>query len=57
MEEAAESGVAKAKAAEEAAKLLEDEEDETAELQHLGIDPEDHTLTLHLYFNDDLTEG
>jgi len=32
-------------------------EDETAELQHLGIDPDDHTLTLHLYFNDDLTES
>ncbi len=31
--------------------------DEAAELQHLGVDPDDHTLTLHLYFNDDLTES
>jgi hypothetical protein len=31
-------------------------EDEAQELRHLQIDPDDHILTLHLYYNDDLTE-
>mmetsp|Transcript_12515 Transcript_12515/g.22095 ORF Transcript_12515/g.22095 Transcript_12515/m.22095 type:complete len:241 (-) Transcript_12515:80-802(-) len=31
--------------------------DETEEFMRLGIDPEDHTPVIHLYFNDDLTEA
>ncbi len=27
------------------------------EMLHLGIDPDDHVPTLHIYFNDDLTEA
>mmetsp|Transcript_36365 Transcript_36365/g.77383 ORF Transcript_36365/g.77383 Transcript_36365/m.77383 type:complete len:229 (-) Transcript_36365:85-771(-) len=31
--------------------------DETEELVKLGIDPDDHIPVIHLYFDDDLTEG
>jgi len=27
------------------------------EMHYLGIDPDDHVPTLHIYFNDDLTEA
>lgn len=30
---------------------------ETAEFLDLNLDPDDHIVTLHLYFNDDLTEA
>jgi len=30
---------------------------ETEEFLNLGLDPDDHIITLHLYFNDDLTEA
>lgn len=41
------------------AKTLEENgmKDETEEFQRLGIDPDDHTPVIHLYFNDDLTEA
>ncbi len=31
--------------------------DQDLEFLDLGMDPDDHIVTLHLYFNDDLTEG
>merc|ERR1711959_533914 len=31
--------------------------DESEEMERLGIDPDDHIPSLHLYFNDDLTEA
>jgi hypothetical protein len=31
--------------------------DETEEFHRLGIDPDDHIPTIHLYFDDDLTEA
>mmetsp|Transcript_9861 Transcript_9861/g.24373 ORF Transcript_9861/g.24373 Transcript_9861/m.24373 type:complete len:90 (-) Transcript_9861:342-611(-) len=32
-------------------------EDQDSDFLDLGMDPDDHIITLHLYFNDDLTEG
>jgi len=31
--------------------------DQDQEFLDLGMDPDDHIVTLHIYFNDDLTEG
>ncbi|CEM31905.1 unnamed protein product [Vitrella brassicaformis CCMP3155] len=31
--------------------------DDSEELQSIGLDPDDHVPVIHLYFNDDLTEG
>lgn len=31
--------------------------DETEEFERLGIDPDDHIPTIHLYFDDDMTEA
>ncbi|CAD7964216.1 unnamed protein product [Amoebophrya sp. A25] len=31
--------------------------DQDLEFLDLGMDPDDHIVTLHIYFNDDLTEG
>ena len=31
--------------------------DDSAEMISLGMDPDDHLPTLHIYFNDDLTEA
>ena len=31
--------------------------DETSELEHLGLDPDEFIPVIHLYYNDDLTSA